>query len=55
MLYVCVANAVDGKPVKSPMELAAALSGRTTGDKVRLGYAINGAWNSETIVVLGVK
>lgn len=48
-----VINAVDGRPVKNPMELAAELSGRQAGDKVRLGYSIHGAWNSETVVVLG--
>jgi hypothetical protein len=46
-------NAVDGKPVKSPMELAAELSGRPAGDKVRLGYSLHGQWQSETVVLLG--
>jgi serine protease Do len=46
-------NAVDGKPVKSPMELAAQLSGRPTGDKVRLGYLLHGQWQAETVVLLG--
>ena len=46
-------NAVDGKPVKSPMELAAELSGRPAGDKVRLGYLLHGQWQSETVVLLG--
>lgn len=48
-----VINTVDGKPVKSPMELAAELSSRKTGDKVRLGYSIRGEWPSETVVILG--
>ena len=48
-----VINAVDGKPVKSPMELAAELSGRAAGEKVRLGFLIRGQWQSETIVLLG--
>jgi hypothetical protein len=40
---------VDGKPVKTPMELAAELSGR---DKVRLGYLLRGNWQSEAVIVL---
>jgi S1-C subfamily serine protease len=48
-----VINAVDGKPVKSPMELAAELSSRKAGDKVRLGYSLHGQWQSETAVILG--
>jgi S1-C subfamily serine protease len=37
-----VINAVDGKPVKTPMELAAELSNRSAGDKVRIGYLLHG-------------
>jgi hypothetical protein len=48
-----VINTVDGRPIKSPMELAAELSSRATGDKVRLGYSLHGQWQSETVVVLG--
>jgi hypothetical protein len=47
-----VINAVDGKPVKTPMELAAELANRPTGDKVRLGYMLHGAWQTETVVLL---
>jgi len=47
-----VINAVDGKPVKNPMELAAELAGHVAGDKVRLGFMIQGAWQSETNVQL---
>ena len=47
-----VINAVDGKSVKTPMELAAELSNRQPGDKVRLGYLIHGAWQTETVVLL---
>ncbi|MGA7294876.1 MAG: PDZ domain-containing protein [Terriglobales bacterium] len=43
-------KAVDGKPVRTPMELAAALSGRT--GKVRITIA-RGKWMTETEVVLG--
>ncbi|HSY65161.1 MAG TPA: PDZ domain-containing protein [Terriglobales bacterium] len=48
-----VINAVDGKPIKTPMELAAELSGRVSGDKVRLGYSLYGQWQTETVVILG--
>jgi S1-C subfamily serine protease len=47
-----VINAVDGKPVKTPMELAAELANRPTGDKVRLGYMLHGAWQTEAVIVL---
>jgi hypothetical protein len=33
-----VINEVDGKKVKTPMELAAELSGKTPGSKIRIGY-----------------
>jgi S1-C subfamily serine protease len=48
-----VINAVDGKAVKTPMELAAELSNRKVGDKVRLGFSIRGQWQSETVLMLG--
>jgi opacity protein-like surface antigen len=47
-----VINTVDGKPVKTPMELAAELSNRPAGDKVRLGYLLHGSWQIETVVLL---
>jgi membrane-associated protease RseP (regulator of RpoE activity) len=47
-----VINAVDGKAVTTPMELAAELSGKGHGDKVRLGYLIHGQWQTETAIVL---
>jgi S1-C subfamily serine protease len=47
-----VINAVDGKLIKSPAELAAALSGLASGTKVRIGYLIQGQWQSETTIVL---
>jgi hypothetical protein len=47
-----VINAVDGKPVHTPMELAAELSSRKPGDKVRIGYLISGTWQAETVLVL---
>jgi hypothetical protein len=50
-----VINAVDGKPVKTPMEVAAELANRPAGDKVRLGYLIQGQWQAETVVLLGAR
>jgi hypothetical protein len=47
-----VINEVDGKVVKTPMELAAELSNRPAGDKVRLGYLLHGAWQTETVILL---
>jgi S1-C subfamily serine protease len=47
-----VINAVDGKQVRTPMELAAELSNHKPGDKVRIGYLINGTWQTETVAVL---
>ena len=47
-----VINAVDSKPVRTPMELAAALANRQAGDKARLGYLIHGTWQTETVVLL---
>jgi hypothetical protein len=38
--------------VKTPMELATELSGRASGDKVRLGYLLRGTWQSEAVIVL---
>jgi hypothetical protein len=50
-----VIDAVDGKPVKTPMELAAELSNRAVGDKVKLGYLIHGQWQTETVISLGAS
>jgi hypothetical protein len=47
-----VINAVDGKPIKTPMELVAELSNRASGDKVRIGYSLHGQWQTETVIVL---
>ena len=47
-----VIDAVDGIPVKSPAELATALSGMASGSKVRIGFLIRGQWQSETTVAL---
>jgi len=48
-----VINAVDGKPVSTPMELAAGLAGRPAGDKVRIGFLIRGQWQKDTVLLLG--
>jgi opacity protein-like surface antigen len=47
-----VINSVDGKAVKTPMELEAELSNRPAGTEVRLGYLINGSWQTETVVLI---
>jgi len=47
-----VINAVDGKPVRTPMELASELANRQAGDRVRLGYMIHATWQTETVVLL---
>ena len=48
-----VINAVDGKPVNTPIELAAELSSRAVGNKVTLGYLVHGQWQVETVISLG--
>lgn len=48
-----VINAVDGKPVSTPMELAAELVSHQAGDKVRIGFLIRGQWQKETGLLLG--
>ncbi len=48
-----VINAVDGKPVRTPMELAAELANRAAGDKIRVGFLIRGMWQTETVLLLG--
>jgi S1-C subfamily serine protease len=52
-----VIMSVDGKPVKSPMELAAELQNRASGSQVHLGYlfrsGVLGEFTSETTVILG--
>ena len=45
-------NAVNGAQIKTPMELAAALSSIPSGTTVRLGYMIRGQWQSETHIIL---
>lgn len=47
-----VINAVDGKPVRTPMELATELSGKAPGTKIRLGFLISGMWQTETVILL---
>jgi opacity protein-like surface antigen len=46
-------NAVNGTQIRTPMELAGALSGIAPGSSVRLGYLIRGQWQSEKTVILG--
>jgi hypothetical protein len=44
---------IDGKPVRTPMELAAELASRAVGDKIRVGFLIRGQWQGETVLLLG--
>jgi S1-C subfamily serine protease len=52
-----VINSVDGKPVKTPMELATEIENRPQGSHVRLGYLYRstalGMYQKETVVILG--
>jgi serine protease Do len=48
-----VINAVDGKPVSTPMKLAAELANHPVGDKVRIGFLIRGEWQKETVLLVG--
>src|ERR1700733_1316369 len=48
-----VINAVDGKPVRTPAELAAELANHSAGDKIKLGFMIRGQWQTETVLLLG--
>jgi hypothetical protein len=48
-----VINAVDGKPVKTPIELAAELANRPAGDKVKISFLIRGLWQKDTVLLLG--
>jgi hypothetical protein len=47
-----VINAVDGKAVRTPMELQAELSSRASGTKIRLGLLVRGYYQSETVIIL---
>jgi hypothetical protein len=46
-----VINSIDGKSVRTPMELAAQLSEHKPGDKIKIGYLVNGYWQGETVVI----
>ncbi len=48
-----VINTVDGKPISTPMELAAELANRPAGDKVKIGFLIRGQWQSDAVLLLG--
>jgi Outer membrane protein beta-barrel domain/PDZ domain len=50
-----VINSIDGKTVSSPTELAAELSNRVPGEKVRIGYLVHGYWQTETTISLPSK
>ena len=48
-----VINAVDGRPVKTPMELAAELANHAAGDKIKVSFLIHGLWQTQTVLLLG--
>jgi len=47
-----VINSVDGKPVRTPMELAAELANHRAGEKIKLGFLLRGQWQTETAIIL---
>jgi len=47
-----VINVLDGKPIKTAMELAAEVSSRAPGSTVRLGYMVRGQWQTQTTATL---
>lgn len=47
-----VIRSIDGKSVRTPTELATQLSEHKPGDKIKIGYLVNGYWQGEAIVVL---
>jgi S1-C subfamily serine protease len=47
-----VINVIDGKAVRTPMELQAELSSRASGSKIRLGFLVRGYYQSETVIIL---
>ena len=42
-----VIEPVDGKPVRTPAELAAAISGHVRSDKVKLGFMVKAYWRKQ--------
>lgn len=48
-------TAVDGKAVRSTVELASELSSIGAGDKVRISFMARGYWQTEAILVVGEK
>jgi opacity protein-like surface antigen len=47
-----IINTVNGAQIKTPLEVAAAVSGVPPGSTVRLGVIIRGLWQTETSVTL---
>lgn len=47
-----VINSIDGKTVRTPMELAAEFTDRKAGEKITIGYLVAGWWQTETVVIL---
>lgn len=48
-----IINSVDGKSIRSPMELAAELSDRPAGSQAKVGFLVRGYWQTETVILLG--
>jgi hypothetical protein len=46
-----IVNSVDGKRVRTPMELTAELANRVPGSLIRLGL-VRGHWQSEAVIIL---
>ena len=50
-----VISAVDGRPTKTPMELALEMSGKAAGSKIKVEHTTKRYWRSETVVILPNK
>ena len=48
-----VINTIDGKPVKTTEELSAELANRQPGSSMRVGFLVQGKWQTESVLVLG--
>ena len=50
-----VISAVDGRPTKTPMELALEMSSKTAGAKINVEHTTKRYWRSETVIILPSK
>jgi len=48
-----IINRIDGKPVRTAMDLNIQLSNRQPGTVIELGFRIQGAWQSKAKILLG--